>query len=544
LQTGQPYTRTLRDYLNVLRRRRWVLLLAIVVVPAGAVALSMLQPARYSACANVLLSRQSLANSLSNVVDPTMTVDPQRLVDTQTDVARSPQIAAAVLAVAQVKSRKPQQFLDTSSVTAKAGTDVLVFCDTEPKAAAAAQFATLYAKQYIVYANELSTRAIKSARDEVEAKLATLQSAGQSCTGFCADLLSKDQQLATMEALQTGNATLIKAADGAARTQPNPVRDGLLGLLVGVALGLGLAFLRDHLDTRIRSASEVSQRLGLPLLARLPEPPRNLRKSNQIVMIDEPTSHHAEPFRVLATNLEFVSHELQPRTIMVTSACQGEGKSTTAANLAVTIARTGRRVALVDLDLRRPFVHELFHVPPEPGLTTMALGHATLEDALVPFPVGGGVAATSHTGPGTVATVENRLQVLCSGRMPPNPGEFIRSRGVGRLIMHLSEVFDTVIIDAAPLLGLGDSLALIPRVDAIVLVARLEMLRRPTLDELHRVLEGSGANALGIVVTAAQREGDGEAYGYGNGYGYYGYGESKNGRAQKASEVSGAGAAR
>jgi Mrp family chromosome partitioning ATPase len=165
----------------------------------------------------------------------------------------------------------------------------------------------------------------------------------------------------------------------------------------------------------------------------------------------------------------------------------------------------------------------------------MALGHSTLEDALVSVPVGGGVATTSHGGPDTVA-VENQLQVLCSGRVPPNPGEFIRSRGVGRLIMHLSEVFDTVILDAAPLLGLGDSLALIPRVDAVVLVAQLELLRRPTLDELHRVLEGSGANALGIVVTAAQREDAGEAYG---GYGYgYGYGASKNGRAATQVEVS------
>ena len=108
--------------------------------------------------------------------------------------------------------------------------------------------------------------------------------------------------------------------------------------------------------------------------------------------------------------------------------------------------------------------------------------------------------------------------MLCSGRIPPNPGEFIRSRGVGRLILHLSEVFDTVVIDSAPLLGLGDSLALIPRVDAVVLVTRLELLRRPTVDELHRVLSSSGATALGIVVTAAQQD-ESEGYGYGYGYG-------------------------
>ncbi len=502
---------TLRDYLQVLRRRKWIVLAVLVAAPAAAVAVAMLQQPRYSASAEVLLSRQTLAYSLNNVTDPTTAVDPQWLVDTQTSVAQSPEIARGVIAAGHLKTT-PVKFLETSSVTSRTGTDVLVFTVDDRHAANARSLATLYARQYIDFANTLSTQSIRAARREVDAKIATLEANGSSRGALYADLLSKDQQLATMEALQTGNATLIKSADNALQVQPTPVKDGLLGLLVGIVLGLGLAFLRDHLDTRIRSAAEVSERLGLPLLARIPAPSRNLRKNNQLVMVDEPASPAAEPFRVLATNLEFVTHELQPKTIMVTSARPGEGKSTTAANLAVTLARAGKRVALVDLDLRRPFVHELFHVPPEPGLTTMAVGHVTLEDALVSFPVGPAAMAAPDDGP------QNRLQVLCSGRIPPNPGEFIRSRGVGRLILHLSEVFDTVVIDSAPLLGLGDSLALIPRVDAVVLVTRLELLRRPTVDELHRVLSSSGATALGIVVTAAQQD-ESEGYGYGYGYG-------------------------
>ena len=511
---------TLRTYLQVLRRRKVIALQAIVIVPAVAVALSMMQPPRYSASAEVLLSRQNLANSLNNVVDPTLTIDAQRLVDTQTNVAETPQIASAVLASAHLTDRTPGQFLAASSVTAKSGADVLVFevSDRHPKTAAL--LATLFAQQYLVYSNQLATRALRTARQEVDAKIADLEATGSRRSPLYADLLGKDQQLATMEALQTGNATLLKTADSASQVQPTPVRNGLLGLLVGIVLGLGLAFLRDHLDTRIRNAAEVSEQLGLPLLARLPAPPRSLRRGNRLVMLEEPTSNDAEPFRMLLTNLEFVSHELKPRTIMVTSAREGEGKSTTAANLAVTLARTGKRVALVDLDLRRPFLHELFHLPPAPGLTNMALGHATFDDTLVTVPLG----IRSGPGPrgkGSEQVGENSLAVLCSGPLPPNPGEFIRTRGVGRLISTLSELFDTVIIDAAPLLGLGDSLALIPRVDAVVLVARLELLRRPTLHELHRVLEGSGANALGIVITAAQRE-SGYGYGYGSGYGYGG----------------------
>jgi capsular exopolysaccharide synthesis family protein len=515
---------TLREYLAVLRRRKWVALAAIVTVPVIAVIFSELQSPRYSASAAVVLSRQNLSSSLNGVVDPTYTVDPQRLTGTQAQVARAPAVAAAVVKAARL-NMSPGQFLAISSVSTNPEQDILGFHVTDRDPSVAARLANLYAAKYISYSTGLSTKAIQSARSEVEARLSSLEAAGNTSGALYANLVAKEQQLATMEALQAGNATLYDTASGAAQVQPTPKRDALLGLLVGIVLGLGLAFLRDHLDTRVRHAAEVSERLGLPLLARLPAPPKSLRSQNELVMLEDPTSHAAEPFRVLLSNIEFVSHERQPRTIMITSAREGEGKSTTAANLAVAFARTGKRVALVDLDLRRPFLHEFFHVPPEPGLTTMAVGNVALEDALVPVPLRSAGAQSEDDR----RLAAGELKVLFSGRMPPNPGEFIRSRGVGRLIDHLSEVFDIVLIDAAPLLGLGDSLVLIPRVDAIVLVTRLELLRTPTLNELHRVLEGTSADALGIVVTAAERESDGDGYGYGSGYGYYGYGYGTNG---------------
>ena len=515
---------TLREYLAVLRRRKWVVISAVVIVPVIAVAVSELQSPRYSATAAVVLSRQNLSSSLNGVVDPTYTVDPQRLTGTQAQVARAPAVAAAVVKAAGLKTT-PGQFLATSSVSTNAEQDILGFHVTDRHPAVAARLANLYAATYIDYSTGLSTKAIQNARAEVGTRLAALEAAGNTRGALYADLVSKDQQLATMEALQTGNATLYDKASGASKVQPTPKRDALLGLLVGIALGLGLAFLRDHLDTRVRHAGEVSERLGLPLLARLPEPPRNLRAHNGLVMLEDPTSHAAEPFRVLVSNLEFVSYELAPRTIMITSAREGEGKSTTAANLAVALARTGKRVALVDLDLRRPFLHELFDVPQEPGLTTMAVGSTTLEQSLVSIPVNGSAVSPDKRQ----LAEEGELQLLCSGRMPPNPGEFIRSRGVGRLISHLSEGFDTVIVDTAPLLGLGDSLVLIPRIDAVLVVTRLELLRTPTLNELHRVLDSASANALGIVVTASERESDSYGYGYGYRYRPYAYGYGNNG---------------
>jgi non-specific protein-tyrosine kinase len=520
-------TSTLREYIDVLRRRRWIVLIPVIVAPVLAVALTKLQTTTYSASAEVLLGRQGLSG-LSNVTDP-LSVDPQGVIETQINVAQTPQVAAAVLKAAHLKDRTPGEFLAASSAAPLGNADVMVFTVKDPSAQLAPRLATLYAQQYISYANALATRAIRTARNQVETKMGQLESQGDTTSPAYTNLSSTDQQLVTMETLQTDNASLLRPAEGAASLKSSPVRNGLLGLLVGLVVGVGLAFLVDHLDTRVRDAGEVSHRLGMPLLARLPEPSKNLRRNNSLVMMEEPTSYEAEPYRVLLTNLEFVSHEMKPQTIMVTSAREGEGKSTTAANLAVTLARTGKRVALVDLDLRRPFLHEFFHIPPEPGLTTMAVGRASLQDALVPVALTPTPEAERHAGTGAPAAGA-KLDLLCSGAIPPNPGEFIRSQGVGRLIDHLRETYDTVIIDAAPLLGLGDSLVLIPRVDAVLLIARLELLRRPLLDELRRVLENTKATPLGVIVTAADRAQ--HHYGYGYGYTAYGYGhdDRRNGR--------------
>src|SRR5436309_3973780 len=159
---------TLQEYLHVLRRRKWIALSTLAVVPAVAIVLSLLQTAAYSASAEVLLSRQNLPASLNGVVDPTYTVDPQRLVDTQMNVAEAPQIARAVIAAAGLE-RTPAEFLDTSSVSSKAGADILVFHVTDHRAELAARLATLYATGYLSYANQLATRAIRNARAEVRA---------------------------------------------------------------------------------------------------------------------------------------------------------------------------------------------------------------------------------------------------------------------------------------------------------------------------------------------------------------------------------------
>jgi len=519
---GEPgHGTSIADYVMVVRRRWWLLLLGLILVPLAAVLFSLRQERIYQGSAEVLLSQDNLAASLTGVQDQSLNQPADRVATTQAGLARVPTVVAETLRAAGTPRRSIRDFLDASSVSTKTNSDLLDFSVRDPDPALARRLATEYARQFTRYRRKLDTAALVTARNEVQTKINELESAGERRSALYASLVEKEQQLSTMEALKTSNASVVREAEQAGQVQPRPARNGILGVLLGGILGIGLVFLWEALDTRVRSADDISRRLGLPLLARIPAPPRKLRNANKLVMREEPHGIQAEAFRMLRTNLEFSRFERNARTIMVTSAVEQEGKSTTVANLAVALARAGQRVVLVDLDLRRPFVDRLFHLDYEWGVTQVVLGHATLDQALttmsVEAPRRGRSARGGPAGENGGGRGHGALHVLPSGPVPPDPGEFVATKGLHTLLDRLREQADVVLVDAPPMLHVGDALVLSGVVDAVIVVTRANVVRRQMLDEVRRLLDTVPAQKLGFVLTGAESE---EGYGYGGSY-YY-----------------------
>jgi tyrosine-protein kinase len=508
---------SLADYLAILNRRKWLIVQTTLIVAVVAYVMSARQTEVFRAGADVLLTRQTISNVVTGVASPDAYTAPDRYAETQAGLAQAPEVARRAVARAGI-GRTAGELRASSDVRPKSNADLLLFTVDDRDPAVATKLANAYANAFTEYKADIDTAQITKARTELQSQLRELRANGQSGTALYAELLQNAQQLRTMELLQTRNL-VVRPATGASQIAPTPARNGMLGAFLGLLLGLGIAFLWEALDKRVRSEDELERRLGLPLLSRLPEPPRKLQSEGRLSMMVNPSDLHAEAVRRLRTNLEFANVDRGARVIMITSAVEREGKSTTIANLAVALARSGGSVALVDLDLRQPVLARFFGTEARPGITDVVLGRVELDDALAPIRLPIPLNASGGNGAGAMG----RLRVLGAGPTPANPGEFVGTQTLARILAQLRDENDYVLIDAPPLLAVGDAMTLSSRVDGILVVTRMGVIDRRTLGDLSRELAASPAIKLGFAVTGADTR-----VGYG-----YGYGGRKQDRMQR-----------
>ncbi|HEU5372023.1 MAG TPA: P-loop NTPase [Gaiellaceae bacterium] len=523
----------LRDYLRVLRRRKWIVLEALILVPIAAVAFSLRQSPQYQSSADVLLRYQSLPSTLSGISDPnsySYYIDPTRSTDTSLQVAALPALADRVSTALRKKGVTAAD-VGSTSVAEVGQTDVIRFTSTTGDARTAPLIATEYARQFTRYFEELDTASISRAISGLEKRITQLRSEGTRQDRLdAATLQSKVNQLQTLMTLRTSTAVVIRTADGAAKIRPTPKKYALLGIGLGLILGIGLAFLRDALDTRLRTSNEIGDILKMPVLARVPPPPRRLERERQLVMLADPSATGADAFRRLRMNLEFAAIGKPSQVIMVASAVAQEGKSTTFANLAVALALGGKSVAIVDLDLHRPMLARFFRIDEsQPGLSGVVLGHVSVDEALVPISIDSRVSERADTnGWNGSRTGSGSLAVLPTGILPPDPGEFVGLEGVRHVVGALRDRFDIVLIDAPPLLAVGDGLTIAGFADAVVVIVRSDLVRRPVTLELEATLTRLPIAKLGFVVCG---DAGFESTPYVDQYGY-GYARSREGAAR------------
>lgn len=532
----------LRDYLQILRRRKVVVAASLLGVIAVFLTASLLQSPRYAAEAKMLL-RPRTAGAVFAPTNSDSTSD--RSVRTEIEVIEAQPVRELVRRrVGSAPSVDVRPVGDTDVVTIRAEA-------ADPGRAAA--IANAYVESYIELRRRQAIDELSAASEEIQSKIAGLQgqldslnsqvAAAPACVDTrttaeaCAQRSNIEQTVASRRtalnsqlglfqqrldqvqvdsALTTGGAQVVTPAEAPEEPfAPAPIRSAVLGALLGLMVGIGLAFLLEHLDDSINAMDDLQRAVpGVAVLGLIPavtdwREPREGRLASAV----DPSGPAAEAYRMLRTSIQFLGLDRKVRIVQVTSPNAQEGKTTTLANLAVAFSASGLRTVAVDCDLRRPRLHTFFGVPNDIGFTSVLLGSAALSKALQAVPD------------------QERLLILASGPLPPNPSELLSSQRTAELLLNLSAQADIVLIDSPPALPVTDALVLSQRVDSTFVVTMAGTTTRKAFARTIQMLRQVKAPFIGTVLNGLSAD---ERYG---GYSYHYYsaavtteGSQSNGR--------------
>jgi capsular exopolysaccharide synthesis family protein len=450
----------LRDYLRAVRKRWWLVAGSVVVALSVASLVTALTPPKYSASVTFFVGAQT--KGVSEAYQGSLLS--QQRIASYADLLTSDRLAQAIVDNDRT-GRSAAQVQAAISATAIPGTVLLEATVTDHDRIRALQLGQSLAKQFVALVRTLETPP------------------------------GSDVPTVWVEVI-AGPSLAAKPVS------PTPVRNAGLALVLGLVVGVGAAVLRETLDTSVKNAPALSELTGAAVLSTVPIDAR--AKRAPLIVAGSAGSVRAEAMRQLRTNLQFVNVDSPARAIAVTSAVPGEGKTTTACNLAIVLAEAGKRVVVVDADLRRPRVAEYLNVEGAVGLTNVLAGQATVDDALQQWGSSG-------------------VFVLPAGSIPPNPSELLGSRNMEALLASLRVGFDIVIVDTPPLLPVTDGAVAATVVDGTVMVFRCGRTSTAQVRAAAEALAAVDAPVLGCVLNMTPRRNTGA-------YTYYDYSPKPAGR--------------
>jgi Mrp family chromosome partitioning ATPase len=489
--------------------RRWLPLAAVLVV-VGAIAVNaqrQLAGPEYSASARVFLTTTDLGALLTDT--QAQYVDPRRATENAVALAGSLELYERAARRSELASADASALRDEIEVASDPESDVLTFTATTGDEDEAVTAANAVADEYVDYRSDIAAATVREAIAQLEERIAASPENAASLQG---DL----DRLRLLETLNSRDARVIEEAATAARISPRPARDTLLGIAIGLVVSLLIAGAREAFSTRVRTEADVEAALDRPVLASIPTLPR----SGGLVTVGRHEGRFGDAYALLAASLMHVRGSDAPTVIAVTSAVAGEGKTTTASNLAVALARRGASVILADFDVRKPAVARMFRIPADaPGVVELVGDGVGADTALwtAEIATNGSTSATDFVSvaPRTEALARAAdPDVLELGVLPAGVAEhgtrLGRSDRLGAVVAELRQRADVVVLDTPPALLTVEMTDLSRSVDLVVVVARQGKVTRRALASLRRQIERWQTEIAGAVLTGVP---SGQAYG-------------------------------
>jgi capsular exopolysaccharide synthesis family protein len=508
--TPPPGPARAASVLDAIRRRWRVAVACAVIVPVLVGLYSVLQPKEYTATSVLLFRSTDFAQQLFGSTVMSGSKDPSREAATNANLVSLRAVSA--LTAKELGDKTTAEVADAVTAAPEGTSDLVKISATDKRPAEASRIATTFADQFVQFRRQADEAVIDRANQLVTRQLASM-SPKEKATPQGESLQRRSDQLRILASLQTGNAEVVQRAGIPTHpSSPRVLRNVVIALFLGMVLGVGLALLVDRLDQGIRSVDEIEKLIPAAVLARVPRRD-GLRSAGVGATASplHPSASDLDAFRLLRSHLRYFNVDREVKTLLVTSADAGAGKTTVSLCLAAALVQGGDRVVLVEADLRRPALRDRAGVAgTQPGLAEVLTGGTTLAEALIELPL--------EVAEGDADT-DVQVTMLGSGAMPPNPAELLESRRMLEVLDELRADYDIVIVDSAPPLIVPDAVPLLRAVDGVIVVCRVGATRRTEAQRLSDLMATLGAPVLGTVANDIKSSGQ-----FGRDYGYYGYG--------------------